>query len=178
MPQPTDGLAAEYVLGLLDAVERDALERRMADAPAARDAVSAWTRRLMPLHASTPPEAPPPALWAAIQARTGAAEAASVRRQTEGVWLSVARGVSMRMLHVDPVAGTRSAVMRMQPDSVVPAHEHDMLEECYVIDGSIRIGSSEYSAGDHVLGPYGTIHHAIMSASGATLLLHWSPTAA
>jgi anti-sigma factor ChrR (cupin superfamily) len=65
----------------------------------------------------------------------------------------------------------------MQAGTAVPAHEHDELEECFVIDGSIRIGDAEYGSGDHVLGRRGSLHPTIVSTSRATLLLHWSPGA-
>ena len=178
MPDPLDDVTGEYVLGLLDEAERIALERRMTADPAVRDAVAAWSRHLMPMHETTPPETPPPHLWTAIKARIGTMSANQARRRTEGVWMSIAPGVTMRLLYVDPVYGTRSAIMRMQSGSAVPAHEHDALEECFVIDGSIHIADAEYGSGDHVLGQRGSPHPTIVSTSGATLLLHWSPVGA
>jgi len=178
VPDPLDDLTGEYVLGLLDEPERIALERRIANDPAVRDAVAAWSRHLMPMHEATTPEAPPPDLWTSIQARIGMMGGNEARRRTEGVWVSVAPGVTMRMLYVHPADGTRSAIMRMQAGSTVPAHEHDELEECFVIDGSIRINDAEYGSGDHVLGRRGSLHPTIASTCGATLLLHWSPAAA
>ncbi len=178
MPDPPDDLTGEYVLGLLDEPERIALERRMTDDPAVRDAVVAWSRRLMPMHDATPPETPPTELWTAIQARIGATGGTEARRRTEGVWMSIAPGVTMRMLYVNPAGGARSAIMRMQAGSAVPGHQHDALEECFVIDGSIRIDDAEYGSGDHVLGRRGSLHPTIASTGGATLLLHWSPAAA
>lgn len=94
------------------------------------------------------------------------------------MWLSVAPSVTMRLLYVDPAVGTRSAIMRMEAGGAVPAHEHDSLEECFVIDGSIRIDDAEYVTGDHVQGRRDMPHPTIASSSGATLLLHWSPAAA
>jgi anti-sigma factor RsiW len=172
---PLNELTGEYVLGLLDEPERIAIERRMIDDPALRAAVAAWSCRLMAIHEAAPPETPPPALWMAIEQRIGAeGENGAARLRTEGVWLSVAPGVTMRMLYVDPTIGTRTAIMRMQTGSEVPAHEHDALEECFVIDGSIRIDAVEYGSGDHLLGRRETPHPTIVSPSGATLLLHWS----
>jgi anti-sigma factor ChrR (cupin superfamily) len=175
VPHPLDDPTGEFVLGLLDEPERGALEHRLKSDQATREAVAAWFHHLMRLHEATPPEAPPPELWRAVAARIGAAGGSDARRRTEGVWLAVAPGVVMRMLYVDPAVGTRSAIMRMQAGSGVPAHEHDVLEECFVIDGSIRIGEAEYGPGDHVLGRSGRQHPTIVSPSGAMLLLHWGP---
>jgi anti-sigma factor ChrR (cupin superfamily) len=88
--------------------------------------------------------------------------------------VSVAAGVTMRMLRVDLANGTCSAVMRMQADSAVPAHKHDALEECFVIGGSVCIDDAEFGSGDYVQGSRGSPHPTIASASGATLLPHWS----
>jgi anti-sigma-K factor RskA len=54
-----EGLAAEYVLGSLDADERRAVEARLAADPAFRAAVAAWEKRLQPLADALPPAAPP-----------------------------------------------------------------------------------------------------------------------
>jgi anti-sigma factor ChrR (cupin superfamily) len=178
VPHPLDDLTGEYVLGLLDEPERIALERRMTSDPALHDAVSAWSRHLMRMHETAPPETPPPDLWTAIKARIGPIGVNDARRRTEGVWLSIAPGVTMRMLHVEPANGTRSAIMRMQGGSTVPTHDHGELEECFVVDGSIRIDDAEFGSGDYVMGRPGSLHATVVSASGATLLLHWSPAAA
>ncbi len=53
-----DGLAAEYVLGTLDAGERRAAEARIASDPAFRAAVAAWADRLQPLADTAAPVAP------------------------------------------------------------------------------------------------------------------------
>jgi anti-sigma-K factor RskA len=67
-PEERDALAAEYVLGTLEA--RDAVRARAlieADAGFAQ-AVARWEARLAPLQALAPPEAPPPELYARIAA--------------------------------------------------------------------------------------------------------------
>ena len=66
--QEKDALAAEYVLGTLDAREAAAVAREMASDAGLAAAVAAWEARLAPLVALAPPEAPPPDLWARIEA--------------------------------------------------------------------------------------------------------------
>jgi anti-sigma-K factor RskA len=53
-----EGLAAEYVLGTLDADERRAAEARIAADPGFRALVAAWADRLQPLADSATPAAP------------------------------------------------------------------------------------------------------------------------
>jgi anti-sigma-K factor RskA len=54
-----DGLAAEYVLGSLDPVERMEVAARRHGDPALNDAIKAWERRLGPLSDLVPPLEPP-----------------------------------------------------------------------------------------------------------------------
>src|ERR1700693_6186844 len=110
MPQSSDDPTDEaglYVLGLLDAEERAAVADRVARQPGLRDAIEAWSNRLLPLQAAAPETPPPPAVWAAIQARLGHATGTAPRRRGEGTWVTLGAGVRMRMLHVEPVSGSR-----------------------------------------------------------------------
>ncbi len=70
-----DLIAAEYVLGTLDADEARRAEDLLLQDPAFRAAVEAWERRLAPLATLVPAGAPPPDLWARIEASTRPAAA-------------------------------------------------------------------------------------------------------
>lgn len=72
-----DTLAGEYVLGTLSANARAAVEARMRDEPALRDAVQAWEARLLPLASLAPPADPSPALWSRIERTLGSVAAAA-----------------------------------------------------------------------------------------------------
>ena len=74
------GLAAEYVLGTLDAAERDQAEEQMRSDPAFAALVQDWERRLGELHAMVDPVPPPPELWMAIQGRLAEIEPAAESR--------------------------------------------------------------------------------------------------
>ncbi len=67
-PVERDALAAEYVLGTLDAHRAGQVARAMETDAALRDAVAAWESRLAPLGDLATPEAPPPGLWERIAA--------------------------------------------------------------------------------------------------------------
>lgn len=79
--EPQGDLAAEYVVGVLDASARREVERRMAEDPGFAAEVAAWEERLTPLVAAVPPIEPPPAVWRAIARRLGLgqSETASAR---------------------------------------------------------------------------------------------------
>ncbi|MFD2181882.1 anti-sigma factor domain-containing protein [Rhodoplanes azumiensis] len=63
------GLAAEYVLGTLDADERDEADALIARDPAFAAQVAAWERRLGELDTMVDPVTPPAAIWMALRAR-------------------------------------------------------------------------------------------------------------
>lgn len=63
------GLAAEYVLGTLDADERDEAAALIARDPAFAALVAAWERRLGELDTMVDPVTPPAAIWMALRAR-------------------------------------------------------------------------------------------------------------
>ncbi len=62
-----EALAGEYVLGTLGAREAAAVAAALPTDPALAAAVAAWERRLAPLQALAPAEAPPPGLLARIE---------------------------------------------------------------------------------------------------------------
>ena len=62
-----DMLAAEYVLGTLDADERKHAQEKIASDPEFAALVRGWERRLGELHVLTADMEPPPALWDAIK---------------------------------------------------------------------------------------------------------------
>ncbi len=80
-----DAKAAEYVLGTLTSAEADAVSRAMPTDPALAASVAGWERLLAPLMRLAVPEAPPPGLWAAIEARI--AKPAPVRPAHTGMLL-------------------------------------------------------------------------------------------
>src|SRR5215471_5120841 len=100
MPEVSEDLAGEFVLGALEADELVAVERRMRDEPDFRRAVDAWSRRLAPLLEQVSPKTPPVSAWSAIQRRVGGGPSVA-RRRSEGVWLDIAPGVQLKMLRVD-----------------------------------------------------------------------------
>ena len=178
MADVSEKLAGEFVLGTLEAGERTMVERRMRDEPDFRRSVDGWTRRLTPLADRVAPVTPPASVWAAIHQRIGGGAPSPSRRQSEGVWLEVSPGTTLKMLHVDPVTGERTGLMRMEPGSVYPEHDHPVSEECYVLEGVVNVDGQDYRPGDYTIAHAGSRHEIIRSASGSLVLLHWNAPAA
>lgn len=76
-------LAAEYVLGVLDATQRRDAERRLGADPAFAAEVVFWEERLGGLAAEVPPIAPPAQVWDRINAQM------APTRRTRGLWNSL-----------------------------------------------------------------------------------------
>lgn len=71
MSTPSDDIPdlryAEYVLGVLDADARAAVEREMKESEAAAAAVERWRHRLLPFAEEIAPESPPGRVWQRIR---------------------------------------------------------------------------------------------------------------
>jgi anti-sigma-K factor RskA len=95
-PAGREALAGEYVLGTLDAHDAREVEHAMATDPAFRALVEAWEARLAPLVVLAAPEAPPPGLWARIEAALDGARPPAVVpvRRPSGFWRFWAIGAS------------------------------------------------------------------------------------
>ena len=94
-PDDSDMLAAEYVLGTLDAVERaDVAARLGADAELSR-AVGAWQDRLSPLLDGVADVVPPADAYAGIAARIFGETAPHVVRKLDGAVVALRRRVRL-----------------------------------------------------------------------------------
>jgi anti-sigma-K factor RskA len=90
-----DALAAEYVLGTLDARAAREVAQALAGDAALAEAVARWEARLAPLSALAPPEAPPPALWPRIERSLGLAPPTPARAASRvSLWRSWAFGAT------------------------------------------------------------------------------------
>ncbi len=82
--EPAEDLAAEYVLGCLDAPAMAEARRRIAAEPGFAREVSDWERRLLPLAALVPERAPPSALWDRLERSVAELRATGTATATDG----------------------------------------------------------------------------------------------
>ncbi|MBL8251709.1 MAG: hypothetical protein JNK31_08585 [Candidatus Competibacter sp.] len=109
-----DRLAAEYVLGTLRGPARRRFERLLVAHPLLRRAVADWERQINRLAANSPPEAPPPEVWNAIQRRLFAGQPSRFWWDSLAVW----RGVA--------AAGVLAAAVALGPRLAVSPPQADM----------------------------------------------------
>lgn len=168
-----DLTAAEYVLGALSAEDRAAVDAERANNAALAAALADWERRLSPLGDSVSPQTPPDGLWAKISSALDALPDQRVIRvsRQEGEWRDFLPGVTMKVLRAEGDDGTHTFLLRLSPGACVPAHQHSHMEECFVIEGTMKIGVAEFHAGDFVAYPAGIPHTEMSSHMGGVVLI-------
>lgn len=91
-------LAGEYVIGVLDGVEREAFERRAVREAKLREQIAFWQERFADLDRGVMPKDVPPALWAKIEAQLGGSRMQREQAPSllERIWTSLGfwRGAS------------------------------------------------------------------------------------
>ena len=78
-------------------------------------------------------------------------------------------GISMKVLTDDKTSGIFTAVFRWAPGSELPLHQHDEIEQTFVMEGSVIDDDGEHKAGSFVTRPAGHKHYA-RSPHGCVLL--------
>lgn len=79
-------------------------------------------------------------------------------------------GCEMKTLLFDPTSGLATALMRMAPGAVLPDHEHVLIEQTYVLEGSLVDDEGECTAGNFVIRAKGS-RHAPRAPKGCTMLV-------
>ena len=79
-------------------------------------------------------------------------------------------GVETKTLLVDRDSGLLTLLMKMAPGSRLPDHEHVMIEQTWVIEGSLVCGEGECTPGNFVWRPAGSRHEAWAGPQGGLML--------
>ena len=85
---------------------------------------------------------------------------------------SPSRSVWRKRVHLvgPPESGQVTSVVRYEPDSRFPTHDHPEGEEILVLEGEFADEAGTYSAGCWLRFPVGSAHHP-RSAAGCTLYI-------
>ena len=78
-------------------------------------------------------------------------------------------GVEIKILMEDAQTGLLTALFRWQPGSSLPLHEHQEIEQTYVLEGSLVDEEGEVTAGNYVWRPPKS-RHVATSPGGALIL--------
>jgi quercetin dioxygenase-like cupin family protein len=91
-------------------------------------------------------------------------------RTTEGTWLPLAPKVAVKILDDD--GAMQAFLLRLDPGATLAAHDNpDADEQCVVLEGTVRLGDVEASAGDYHLAPAGSRHGMLETATGCLLFI-------
>jgi anti-sigma-K factor RskA len=137
-----DGLAAEYVLGTLDASERTAVSARRRREGDLDAAIGAWERRLSPLADAIPEVAPPAGLLPKIEARLASATGGGAVSATGQVielerrmrrWRAVATAASALAACLVIAIGVRETARQQTPSSYVAVFQKDDASPAFLL---------------------------------------------
>jgi anti-sigma factor ChrR (cupin superfamily) len=181
-------------LGALPPAEAEAFEAHAAGCPACRAERAALMSLSGELAAAGPPADPPERLWARIADRvratpqdsqpqvqpwkawtaTAAARAGllTITADDAGWQATSVPGIAVRQLFVDPAADRVTMLVRMAPGAAYPPHRHATAEECFVLQGDIRVDEHTHMrAGDYQRAEEGSRHGVQSTDAGCTLLI-------
>ena len=79
-------------------------------------------------------------------------------------------GVEAKTLLVDRDTGVVTSLMKFAPGAKLPHHEHVLIEQTFVLEGSLHCGEGECTAGDYVWRPAGSQHEAWAGPQGGLML--------
>ena len=79
-------------------------------------------------------------------------------------------GVETKTLLLDRDSGVATLLMKMAPGAKLPDHEHVLVEQTYVLEGSLVCGEGECKAGEFVWRPAGSRHDAWGGPQGGLML--------
>jgi anti-sigma factor ChrR (cupin superfamily) len=89
-------------------------------------------------------------------------------------------GCEMKTLLFDPHSGLATALIRMAPGAELPDHEHVLIEQTYVLEGSLvdkegPDAGTEVGAGEFVWRPAGSRHSAWTPKGGTFIAIFQIP---
>jgi quercetin dioxygenase-like cupin family protein len=105
------------------------------------------------------------------KAQDQAPEGTRTVRAKDDPWVEIAPYVEMRSLRVDKAGGTHTALMRMRPGGIVPAHRHEREEEFIILEGECHIGTHLLKAGDAHIAAAGSWHEPVTTQTGVLVLI-------
>jgi len=127
-----DALAAEYVLGTLDAAERREVAERRQREPALERAIGAWERRLGPMIHSVKPVRPPLDIFGRVRSQIGNSRELvelrgrelTLRRQVRG-WRAATAAVAAMAASIVGYFGYQEATRPAMPKTYVAMLKND-----------------------------------------------------
>lgn len=164
--------AADFVLGALSPLEREAVQLERAVNHALDAAITALEDKLAPLAVTAGKMRPPAYLFDAIvaQIRDEEAELGNklVLPLAEGEWRPCLPGVEIKRLW-SPL----TFLLRCQPGAIIPKHAHGPIENLLVVMGDLEVGGRILSSGDYHMSPADSAHGETRTRRGCVLFVQY-----
>jgi quercetin dioxygenase-like cupin family protein len=117
-----------------------------------------------------------PQVWKTWTNKLAAAKAALPGllslRADEGNWEEIGiSGIKVKRLFVDPERDSVTMLVRMPAGAAYPRHRHAGPEQCYVIEGDLRVDNLAFYAGDYQCAEPDSIHGVQYTEEGCLLLI-------
>ena len=159
--------AALYAIGALEPAEADEYRRHLTGCAACTAEVAGFAAVTESLLVAPPSIMPRPALRDRVLASIEAERVPTFHfvLASEGSWDTVVPGVSRKQL------APQTYLIRVDPGTRVPTHEHGRVEHCFVIAGDLRIAGRHLHGGDYHRAAAGSMHDEPSSDGGCTLLI-------
>jgi anti-sigma factor ChrR (cupin superfamily) len=75
-------------------------------------------------------------------------------------------GVEAKTLLVDRASGLLTVLLKMAPNAKLPDHEHVLIEQTYLLEGTLVCGEGTVTPGNFVWRPAGSRHEAAAGPEG------------
>lgn len=189
-------LASLYLAGAMTPEQADEFGAHLRACDACRSALADLSDVGALLAAGLPQAEPPASARSAILARISQTDVAAtdhaadeetqvwkgwpddatsgilIRRAGDTAWedTSVA-GVRVRRLFTDRARNQATMLVEMRAGTSYPRHVHASGEECYVLQGDLRMGDDVLHAGDYQYAAPGSLHGVQSTERGCLLLI-------
>ena len=168
--------AALYSLGMLEPELSEIFERHVKTCEVCRAEVRAFDEIGTELAVSAATEPPAHLRDRVLAAIRDSPDAISIMRAGEGGWVKTPiPGVSVKPLYRDPVSRLVTQLVRLAPGAQLPSHRHAAPEQCYVVEGDVKIGKDRFGPGDFSLAPAQSLHGVVSTVGGCLLVIIGSP---
>ncbi|MGH7451978.1 MAG: cupin domain-containing protein [bacterium] len=117
-----------------------------------------------------------PQIWKTWSNKSAAAKTALpgliALRRDEGKWEEIGiSGIKVKRLFVDPERDSVTMLVRMPAGAAYPRHRHAGAEQCYVLEGDLRLDNLAFYAGDYQCAEPDSIHGIQYTEGGCLLLI-------
>jgi anti-sigma factor ChrR (cupin superfamily) len=170
-----------YAFDLLDAGESQQIEEHLARCASCATEVAALRETAADVPYALPDVHPHPRVREKLLKSVQASRKASLEQPLPGMfvmreeqqrWIkSPFEGVDYKILYVDRATKNVTSLLRLQPGAQYPAHRHAAVEQCLVLEGTVRLGAIRLERGDFEYAVTGTEHAFVRSDTGCVLMI-------